>query len=293
MSDLDIASRLRRANPLPENPPPPSIEPLLARLDQTVRPLDRAIAPAPPHHGETRLRGPAIACAASAIIALVLFATVGSSGGGAPDVLADVYRALTPGTGVLHVVEITEQTTAANTTTSREELWTAQNPRRLRTVTTLPGGETYENTFSASPLESLKWSAREPHVILRGTPVGALSHEATPVSVLRELYAKGELTLAEKTVLEGRSVWQLTVHPQYTLPEYDGKPVAAPSVFVDASTFQPVEMLSQSVIQGSTGLELQLSKVRYVTYEETPQSAQADSLLKLAGHPGAVEKSEP
>ena len=88
-----------------------------------------------------------------AAVALAAFATLGSSGGGTPNVLADAYRALSPGSGVLHMVEVTEQTVAGKTRTTHEELWTAQNPRRLRSVITPSDGKTYEQAFTASPLE--------------------------------------------------------------------------------------------------------------------------------------------
>jgi hypothetical protein len=234
----------------------------------------------------------------AAAVALAVFATLGSSGGGTPDVLADVYRALTPGSGVLHMVQVTEQTVAGKTQTTRQELWTAQNPRRLRSVTIPPDGETYEQAFTASPLESRRWSAEEPNVILHGTPVGALTHESTPVSVLRELFKKGELTLAGQSTLEGRAVWELTVHPvNYTQPVFEGKALPDPTMYVDASTFEPVELVGESLAhangEASGAPELEVTTTRYTTYEESPEDPQSESLLKLADHPGAVEKSEP
>jgi hypothetical protein len=297
MSDIDLIERLQGLNPLPGDPEPPPIEPLLARLDQSARTFEQPVADA----RSRRARNPRIkiaaVCAAGAVLALVVFATVGSPGGRTPDVLADVYNALAPGSGVLHMVEVTENTVGGTTATTREQIWTAQGPRRLRTIITTSTGETLEDAFAASPLESLRWSASEPNVILRGTPAGAETYEATPVSILRGLYAKGELTLAGKTTLEGRAVWQLTVHPQYTPQELDGKPLPDPTVFVDASTFEPVELVTESVTHAEGRAdgtpELEVSKTRYVTYEEAPKSTQSESFLQLAPHPGAVEKSEP
>ncbi len=234
----------------------------------------------------------------AAAIALAVLAIVGPSGRGTPNVLADVYRALTPGSGVLHMAEITEQSVAGDTTTTREELWTAQNPRRLRSVTTPPDGVTYEQAFTASPLENRRWSAEAPNVILHGTPVGALTQEATPVSLLRELVKKGEMTLAGKNTLEGRAVWELNVHPvNYTQPVFEGKQLPNPTMYVDASTFEPVELVTESLThangQASGAPELETSTTHYTAYEESPNDAQSESLLKLAEHPGAVEKAEP
>jgi hypothetical protein len=294
----ELTQYLTRTNPVKPDPPAPPIEPLLARLDRTVRTFDDAVQ-------TKRTRGPrgprariAVGCAAAAAVALAVLATVGSSGGGTPNVLADIYRALTPGSGVLHMVQVTEQSVAGKTTTTRQELWTAQNPRRLRSILTLPGGETYEHAFTASPLEDRRWSAQEPKVILRSTPVGASTHEATPISVLRELVKKGEAVLAGQRTLEGRAVWELTVHPgNYTQPVFEGKTLPDPTVYVDASTFEPVEFVSESLThadgKASGAPELEVSTTRYTAYEEYAKSAHSESLLKLAEHPGAVEKSEP
>jgi hypothetical protein len=193
---------------------------------------------------------------------------------------------------------VTEQSVAGKTTTTHEELWTAQNPRRLRSVIVPADGQTYEQAFTASPLETRRWSSPEANVIMHGTPVGALTHEQTPVSLLHELIKKGELTVAGRSTLDGRPVWQLTVHPvNYTQPVFEGKTLPAPTVYVDASTFAPVEMVSESIGhaggQADGAPALEVTTTRYTTYEESPKDAQSESLLKLADHPGAVEKNEP
>ncbi|HEX3511041.1 MAG TPA: hypothetical protein VHT27_08080 [Solirubrobacteraceae bacterium] len=297
MSNSELIEYLRRSNPVVSDPPAPAIAQLLPRLDQTARSFGDAVAPPTSRAPRaTRVRI-AVACAA-AVLAVVVFAVLGSSGGGTPNVLADVYRALSPGSGVLHMVEVTEQTVAGKTSTTREEIWTAQSPRRLRSITTPADGKTYEMAFASSPLEDRRWSEEEPNVILHGTPAGALTHEASPVSVLRELVRKGEMTVAGKTTLEGRAVWQLTVHPSnYTQPAFDGKQLPDPTMYVDAVTFAPVELVSESLThangQISGALELETATTRYETYEEAPKDAHSESFLKLAEHPGAVEKNEP
>ena len=298
MNTSDVTDYLRQMNPLDSDPSAPPIEQLLPRLDQTVRRFDDPVQRKPQRAARRPRVRIAAGCAVAAAIAIALFATVGGSGGGTPNVLADVYRALTPGSGVLHMVQVTEQTLAGQTRTTRQELWTAQNPRRLRSVTTPPDGKTYEHAFSASPLEDRRWSAEEPNVILHSTPAGALTHEATPISVLRELVKSGGATLVGQTTLDGRAVWQLTVHPaNYTQPVFEGKQLPDPTMYVDATTFAPVELVDQSLThangQISGALELEEATTRYTTYEETAKNTESESSLKLADHPGTVEKNEP
>jgi hypothetical protein len=126
----------------------------------------------------------------------------------------------------------------------------------------------------------------------------ALTHEATPITLLRELFKKGELTLVGKSTLEGRAVWQLAVHPvNYTQPVFEGKTLPDPTVYVDANTFAPVELVVESLVrtggQAGEAPQLEMSTTRYTTYEESAKDAQSEASLKLADHPGALEKAEP
>jgi hypothetical protein len=303
MTKPDITENLRRMNPVESDPQAAPVEQLLPRLDQTARAFDAAA----PKARTSRARSPrmriAVGFAAVAAVAAVVLVTLGPSGGGTPNVLADVSRALTPGSGVLHMVQVTEQMTAGQTRTARVETWTAQNPRRLHSIVTPPDGKTFEHAFTASPLEDRRWSAEEPNVILRETsngPLvkGALTHEATPDVTLRELLRKRQLTMAGETTLDGRAVWELTVHPaNYTQPVFEGKQLPDPTMYVDANTFIPVELASESLThageQINGALELDTETTRYTTYEELPAGAPSESLLKLKQHPGAVEKNEP
>jgi hypothetical protein len=298
VNTADVTDYLERMNPLDSDPSAPPVEELLPRLDQAERRFDDPVQGRPPSAARRPRVRIAAGCAIAAAAAIALFATVGGSGGGTPNVLADVYRALTPGSGVLHMVQVTEQTVAGQTRTTRQELWTAQNPRRLRSVTTPSDGKTYEQAFTASPLEDRRWSAEEPNVILHSTPAGALTREATPISLLRELVKSGGATVVGETALDGRAVWQLTVHPaNYTQPLFEGKQLPDPTMYVDATTFAPVELVDQSLThangQASGGIELEEATTHYTTYEETAKDAESESSLKLADHPGAVEKNEP
>lgn len=302
MNKPDITDTLRRMNPVESDPQAAPVEQILPRLDQTARALDAAVPKAKTSRAHNPRLRVAVGVAAVAAAAAVLV-TLGPSGGGTPNVLADVSRALTPGSGVLHMVQVTEQTVAGHTRTARVETWTAQNPRRLHSIVTQPDGNTFEHAFTASPLEDRRWSEEEPNVILHETsngPLvkGALTHEATPVVTLRELFKKGQLTLAGKTTLEGRAVWKLTVHPaNYTQPVFEGKQLPDPTMYVDANTFVPVELASESLTHAGENvdgaLELDTETTRYTAYEELPASPQSESSLKLNDHPGAVEKNEP
>jgi hypothetical protein len=158
VNSSELTDLLRPLNPAKSDPQAPPVEDLLTRLDQTDRRLSDPI----PVKRTRGLMAPrpriAIGFASAAAAGLVVFVTFGSSGG-TTNVLADVYRALNPGTGVLHMTQVTEQTVAGKTSTTHQELWTAQNPRRLRSVTAAPEGVTYEQAFSASPLEDRRWSS--------------------------------------------------------------------------------------------------------------------------------------
>jgi hypothetical protein len=88
------------------------------------------------------------------------------------------------------------------------------------------------------------------------------------------------------------------VHPaNYTQPVFEGKQLPDPTMYVDANTFIPVELASESLThageQINGALELDTETTRYTTYEELPAGAPSESLLKLKQHPGAVEKNEP
>ncbi len=179
-----------------------------------------------------------------------MFIGVGASGGGTQNVLVEVLRATTPGSGVLHMLTVTENTAAGTTNTIRDEVWTAQNPRRLHSIITI-GGEVTEGALTTTPVRSLSWSGSEPDVIEQGTPSNVEMTEQSPVSWLREAYAKGEVTLAGRTTLDGRAVWQLDVHPAAPLPMLNGQQLPDPTLLVDASTFVPVENVIDSVTQAS------------------------------------------
>jgi hypothetical protein len=287
MSKLDVIERLRHANPVPQEPEAPPIAPLLARLetvDSLLEPPGRPSARArPPRRRWELALGVTLVGGAAAVAVFVL---TGTPGGGTPNVAADMYRAITPGSGVLHMTTLTENTAGGQTDTTREQLWSAQNPRRLRLIISV-GGETLESSLTTAPVKALMWSQANPDVITQSTPAGVETTEQTPVSLLREDYERGEMTLAGRTTTSsGEAAWVLDVHPNTPLPTLNGQTLPDPTVLVDATTFVPLEFVSSSVSPGANP-QLQLTKVHYQAYEELPLNTHDEALLALAAHPGA------
>ena len=113
--NADTIDRLRRLNPVPQDPPVPPIGPLLALRERELtdrgrgragRRSARHTAVAPSSRRRVLALVPiALACA------LLVFALRGG-GGGQFDVAAAVYRAIAPGHGVRYVV--TEQDSEAD-----------------------------------------------------------------------------------------------------------------------------------------------------------------------------------
>lgn len=282
MSDSDVIERLRRINPVPDESAPAPIATLLERLEDPPRPR---VATRP------RRRRLLLGCAAAAGIAAALILLVAGSGGGTPNVAAAMYRALTPGGGVLHMSTVTEKVLDGQTSVSREQLWSEQDPRRLHLIIS-DSEETLESALTTHPLELRRWSRSNPNVIEQSVPTGIPDTEQTGVEILRELYRKGELTLAGKSTYEGQAAWVMEVHPAEARPTLNGKPLPNPTVVVSASTFVPLEFTDSSVTTEHGTPELMLLKVHYVAYEELPADAQDEALLRLAEHPGASVKSE-
>jgi hypothetical protein len=300
MTAAEAIQQIRRVNPVRADPPAPPVEQLLARLDLSARALDGAFRPRP----RRAWRGSAVprlivGVAVGTGVVLGVAVVAGGPGGGGVNVAAAVDRAITPGRGVLHMVLESENALGGRiTSTVHEEIWTSQNPRRMRILSTLKaGGETVEGegaVLSTSPPRTLSWSASRPDVITENTsPVNAT--DATPVAMLHRFYSEGRLKVLGKSDLEGRPVWRLEVQRDPSAPSQsvNGQPVPAATVLVDAKTFVPIENVIPSA--GSEGGHpvLQTTKVRYVTYQELPASPADERLLTLASHPGTKTVPEP
>jgi hypothetical protein len=241
----------------------------------------------------------AISVAAAAALAVAALALFGRSGGGGLDVAAAVERAITPGPGVLHMTTDTENVVGGHTTTTvHEEIWSAQNPVRMRTRMTLStGGETNESEgalVSVKPPKTLSWLASQPGVIHESTnPVDNTGQ--TPDAWLREAYGEGRVRVIGRAELDGKAVWRLSVTRAGSQPSamLEGHEVPAPTVLVDASTFVPLESVvySAGTVNGHPALET--NTTRYLTYQELPATASNEALLNFASHPGAKVVAEP
>jgi hypothetical protein len=290
MSDTDVIERLRRLNPVPDEPAPPAIAALLERLDDPLPDTSRSRRAGtrvvvPPWRGRRLLLG----CAAAAGVgAIALVALLARPGAGTPNVAAAMYQATAPGSGVLHMSTLSERIVGSATTSSREQWWSEQNPRRVRIVLT-DSEETIESALTTRPLKLLQWSQSKPDEVVQSVPTGISDTEKTSVQILRELYAKGEITLAGKTTFDGQPAWQLEVHPH--LPggteTLNGQAIPNPIVVVSASTFVPLEFTDYSVTHENGSPELMTNKTHYLAYEELPPNTQDEALLQLAAHPGA------
>ncbi len=290
MSDTDIIERLRRINPVPDEPAPPPIAPLLERLDDPLPHASRRRHARPrPSVPPWRRRRLALGCATAAGVgAAALIVLLATPGAGTPNVAAAMYQATTPGSGVLHLTTLSEKIVGSTTTSTREQWWSEQNPRRVRIVIT-NSEETIESVLTTRPLKLLQWSGSKPDEIVQSVPRGISDTERTSVQILRELYANGELTLEGKTTFDGQPAWQLEVHPHPAqAPEtLNGQPLPSSTVVVSASTFVPLESTDYSLTSENGHPELLTNRVHYLAYEELPPNAQDEALLQLAPHPGA------
>lgn len=284
MNDPDVIERLRRVNPVPDEPLPPPIAALLERLDDPLP----GWAPERAAPGRRTL---VLGLTAAGGIAAALIVLLAVPDGGTPNVAAAMYQATTPGSGVLHMSTLTERVVGEKTTVTREQWWSEQHPRRVR-LTITNSEETIESALTTQPMKLLQWSQSKPDKIVQSVPTGVAETEQTAVQILRELDRKGELTNAGKATVDGQEAWLLEVHPQYTKPTLNGQPVANPVVAVNASTFVPLEFTITEVTKENGTPELEVTKEHFLAYEELPPNPQDEALLALAAHPGASITSE-
>lgn len=284
---------VRSVNPVALEAPAPPVGPLLERLDSSIRGLDDPFRAKPRRTAGAPLGRLAAGTAVATGITVAAITLTGGAGPGAVSVAAAVDRAITPGPGVLHIVMSTENTVDGHLTTStQQQIWSVQNPRRQRVVTTLrTGGETVEDEgalLSTNPPQALSWSAAEPGTIHEDNSPFDRTVQS-PVAWLHSAYAAGRLKVIGKSELNGRPVWRLEVltDPAQAPQTINGQPVPAPTVLVDANTFTPLENVIYSVSGQKGSQALDTTTVHYTTYEELPASPSNESLLNLADHPGA------
>lgn len=296
----DTIQQVRSVNPISTDPTPPPLADLIDRLDLSVRSLDDVFtidSPRPAHRSIVPRVAVSAVVATGAAVAIITL--TGRPSGGGVSVATAVEQAITPHGGVLHMVIDSETIINGQpTTTTHSELWTAQNPRRLRSRNTLKsGGETIEGEgaiLSLSPPRTQSWSASNPNTIRESVqPID--KEEQTPTAFLRKAYQEGRLKVLGKDDVNGRSVWRLSVLREATqTPQtLNGVPVPDPTVTVDADTFVPIENVIYSVGSASGKPTLETTKVHYLSYEELPSNSSNLSLLKLSPHPGAKVTTEP
>ncbi len=300
MNINDTIQQVRSVDPVPIDPAAPPVADLIDRLDLSVRSLDDVFNSnqTRPEHRSIVPRLAAGAVVATGAIVAIVSLTGGPSGSGV-SVTTAFARAITPHGGVLHMVIDSENVVGGHVTnTNHGELWTAQNPRRLRSRNTFKsGGEASVSEgaiVSLRPPRTQSWLASDPGTIHESVqPIDG--EEQTPTAYLRKAYQEGRLKVVGKEEIEGRSVWRLSVLPDATkTPQtLNGTPIPNPTVTVDASSFVPLENVIYSVTSTDGKPSLETTKVRYRGYEELPASPANLALLKLASHPGAKIVTEP
>jgi hypothetical protein len=281
---------LKLIDPLPTRAEAPPMAAMLERLDTSVHPLAQRIEPARVRR-HAPLGRPAFAAAAVAGASLAAALALSDLGGGAPDVAAAAYRATVQGSGVLHMSIVSERTVGASTRTTSDQIWTAQNPRRMRTVHT-DSEETLEGALTTAPVKALTWSSSQPTVIKQSTPANVESTESSPVQIIHRLLGEGRARVVGKTSYEGREAWELRIHSEPPPASFEGAQLPDPTLIVSAGSYVPLELVEHYVTSENGKPELALQRERYVEYQELPANAPDEALVKLASHPGASIQAE-
>ncbi len=281
---------LRRIDPLRGESEPPPVAELLERLDTTIRPPGEPLT-APSGRRRRWPARPAFAAAALAGASLAAALALSDLGGGRLDVAAAAYRATQQGGGVLHMSVVSERTVGSSTRTTREEIWTAQNPRRMRTIHT-DSEETLEGSLTTTPVRALEWSSSQPTLIKESTPANVETTEQSPVQTIHRLLGEGRASVAGKTSYEGREAWELQIHPDTPPASFEGAQLPDPTLIAAAGSYVPLELVEHYVTSENGKPELAEQRERYTEYEELPANTPDEALLKLAPHAGASVRSE-
>lgn len=279
---------LHRIDPLPVETEPPPISALLERLDPAIRPPHAPLRGLRPRRRPQRHR---IAFAAAALIGASLATTLALSelgGGGSLNVVAAAYRATMSGAGILHMSIVTERTVGSSTTTTSRQIWSAQDPRRMRTVQT-DSEETREGTLTTEPVRAREWSSSQPTAIEESTPANVALSESTPVQIIHRLLGEGRATVLGATTYEGHEAWRLQIHPQAAR---GSTATAQPTLIVAAGTYVPLELVERFVTSENGKSLPTEQRERYTQYEQLPANARDEALLELAPHPGASVQRE-
>jgi hypothetical protein len=264
----DLVQQLRAANPVPGSPATPPIGQMRTRLEGRSSPRQST---RPPHRWLVAV--PLIA------VAVVAISLAGTGGRGQFDVLAAVYRATKPGTGVFHVD--VEESYSGKPAVTRFQYWQTISPRRERVLVTQthPGRSTRSLERVIAPGGTWHyWTSQAPATIIR---TQSMRHEAVvfDASLIQQAYRRKELHLVGNTRIDGRNAYRLRV-------VHASEPLAPPvEILVAAKTFVPIEDINYH--RTADGRLEPGWVLRYRAYEElTPDPANV-ALTRMAAHAGA------
>jgi hypothetical protein len=311
----DVLSRVRAADPVASEPDAPPVEWMLARLDaagDSPAPLApaRGRAPAAPR---PRRRRPVVAglAAATGLAAAGVLAGSWSS----PDVVAQAREALVSDGAVIHTLTVDQPLDADGRPSPRRrfvfsrkprrigygniqfERWSAQDPRRERSVSTIFAADGGANAVSQTAYAHgvYRWEApyleggvktfRVPKR-LRGRqmpPPNVTMPGPDPVAGIRTLLADKQLEPAGEVVLDGRRLLSLRgTLPSKTLKNGFVTPEIRVEYLVDPESYEPVRIDQRSFDhRGGKLVSSGGHRVTFKTYERLPLTAANLALLKL------------
>ena len=297
----DVLERLRAADPAALEPDAPSVEWMLARVDDAVWARE-TLAPGATTPARARRRRSLVAglAVATGLAAVSVLAGSWSS----PDLVAQASEALATDGAVIHTVTLDEQLDARGNPSARRtfvfsrkprrtgrgqvmiERWSAQNPPRHRTVSTIfaadGGPDAVTETayaggvyrWDASYLKGGVKTFRVPKRF-RGqeTPPPTLAVPGPdPVADIRALLADKQLAPAGETEIDGRKLLSLRGKVASTkLKSGFVTPEVRVEYLVDPESYEPVRM-DQRSFEHRDGKLISSGghRVTFKTYERLP-----------------------
>jgi hypothetical protein len=245
-----------------------------------LRSPSRAVPPGTRRPRRLRVAG---GLAAAVLVALVGSAILGSGGSRQFDVAAAVYRALKPGTGVRHVVEVLE-TPGPHRNWFEYQRWSTSSPPSERTIGRQEnghGGIHLSESAIAPGGTWTTWSPERPSLIERTEYTGTAKYGLP--ELLRGDFSSYTLRFLSRTHFAGQPADRLEALPRGSRgPVKPGEPPTI--ILVNARTFLPLEVINY---RGTVSHPVPAFIFRYPVYEELPATARNLALLKMAPHPGA------
>ena len=261
----DVMDRLRAANPVLDDPAPPPVEPLLARLDS---------AP-PPRRWRNRPLVLALA-ATVALAAVVLGSELRSPN---VDVVAEAREALGGTEGIIHMRVHEENFNADGSLVSRSgtrpEVWVARDPLRLHVRQLSRSGSVVESSYADGVTKAVDTGTGEVQTDRMDAATQrefeAVDRRASlaqpgldPVPAIRKLLAEGKLKHDSSTTFNGRKVERLVG----TDVEY----------LVDAGSYAPVRLATSAT---KNGRPVNHFRITFELYEVLPLTPANEALLRI------------